>query len=791
MDSDVLETVTGWEERPFDGGYAGLSDLAAAEFTGAVSADMAWAFFVNGRVVGVFEGTIESFENADGTAYTAPDPSLPLLFTMREQGGETRASYYTNETSVSEADATLKSGNFTGYIELAENVLSGDYYVVYHGGKSMSAAFVGNNRTLLTGEEAFERADDEVGIFEVKAVDVNVVEIPEPEEPEPESADEATEQEDVTFGAAGAAGATDPAETAGSAAADADAPDESVAADTAAATDTSEHEAEPAADEAAGSEAADPLSDPIAETEEVAAETPTDPTPSEAEAEAHAAAEQASDDPSSSGVENGADTGEHHESGDPSDPTPAVDDAESDPSESTAETPANEPEPTEETDADAASAAASAVERATPDAARSAANGVTDPDVFSEEAEWRNAKSIPALDPEETEVNEQSDGDRQRRRRVQRRRQAAKANRTPNESKSSQRGQPRQTQQSGRTQKDTQSQQAAAQTQQSTSASAELEQRLERAVAAKKTAETERQQAVERLSEVESERDEQRERADRLAESVERLEAEVDELESKLAAADSAEEDAGSSPAETMGRKEALDGTNLFVRYGTKSGGTLEKAHAGEVDRAEVVENLRLEHHTRFETDDLHVEGEPYEAFLEGTVEYGFVRWVVDELLYEIRDTGNVAAMQELFDAIPKIDRAELGGDVSVQFVENGEQHREQRTFDVVLRDRMGNPLLVADLNDSRAAASEAMMSSLIQNAGQVAETSDSLGASFLVTTSYFEPEALETAADATGGGLLSRGKRKSLVRLTRKRGFHLCLVETRNGDFHLNVPEL
>ncbi|WP_224447051.1 DUF7527 domain-containing protein [Haloprofundus salilacus] len=756
MNSDVIETVTGWEERPFGDGYAGLSELADAGFTGAVSADMAWAFMVNGRVVGVFEGAIESFENADGTAYAAPDPSLPLLFTMQERGGETRANYYTNETSISEADATLKAGNFTGYIELSEHVLSGDYYVVYHGGKSMSVAFVGNSRTLLTGEEAFKRADDEVGIFEVKAVDVDVVEIPEPEpEPELETDDEDAEQEDVTFSAVGA---------------DLDAPEaESVEATDA--TDATEAETEPAVDETpGGSEATDSLSESTAETgpnDIPANETAPDETNTAARVEA----ERPSDAPTDTAP--GGAPAERPDAAETGDSAAADRAATDDAAEVGGSDPSDEPttDPLETTGAPASTSANAKPSKA--------ASGAEDPDVFSEEAEWRNAKSIPALDPEETEVAVPSSDDAKRRRRqMQRRRQVARAEQSQDDGAQSRRRQV------------AREQQTAAQ-QQSTPENADLEQRLERAVAAKKTAETERQQAVERLSEVETERDEQRERADRLAETVERLEAEVESLEERLAAAETGSDGAASAPERTMGRKEALDGTNLFVRYGTKSGGTLEKAHAGEVDRPEVIENLRLEHHTRFETDDLHVEGESYEEFLEGTVEYGFVKWVVDNLLYEIRDTGNVSAMQDLFDAIPKVDRAELGGDVSVQFIENGEEHREQRTFDVVLRDRMGNPLLVADLNDSRAAASEAMMSSLVQNAGQVAESSESLGAAFLVTTSYFEPEALETAADATGGGLLSRGKRKSLVRLSRKRGFHLCLVETRNGDFHLNVPEL
>ncbi|MFT4923272.1 MAG: hypothetical protein ACI8XM_002498, partial [Haloarculaceae archaeon] len=108
-----------------------------------------------------------------------------------------------------------------------------------------------------------------------------------------------------------------------------------------------------------------------------------------------------------------------------------------------------------------------------------------------------------------------------------------------------------------------------------------------------------------------------------------------------------------------------------------------------------------------------------------------------------------------------------------------------------VLRDRMGNPLLVANLNDSREAASESMMERLITSAEHVGQSSDDLAAAFLVTRSFFEPPALETASEATRGGILNRGKQKSFVNLSRKRGYHLCLVEARNQNFHLAVPEL
>ncbi|MFB6097124.1 MAG: transcriptional regulator, partial [Haloferacaceae archaeon] len=179
MESQIIDEVTEWESRGYSGGYAGLHRLADEDFTGAVTEGMGWLFMLNGRVVGVFDGSIEDFADADGTAYEAPHPSLPLLLAMKGTGGETRAKYYTEDTPLSQVDGTLSSGGFTGYVELSENVLSGDYYVVYHGGRSLACAFVGNSRKLLTGDEAFDRADDEVGIYEVVDVDVEVIEIPE------------------------------------------------------------------------------------------------------------------------------------------------------------------------------------------------------------------------------------------------------------------------------------------------------------------------------------------------------------------------------------------------------------------------------------------------------------------------------------------------------------------------------------------------------------------------------------------------------------------------------------
>jgi hypothetical protein len=204
-----------------------------------------------------------------------------------------------------------------------------------------------------------------------------------------------------------------------------------------------------------------------------------------------------------------------------------------------------------------------------------------------------------------------------------------------------------------------------------------------------------------------------------------------------------------------------------------------------------VAGNLQFEKHTQFEADVAAVGGREYDEFLEDTVAYKFAHWVVYDLLFEIQSTGHTDSLSDLYQALPKINRIELNGAVNATYVEDGEQVQSTESFDVVFRERMGDPLLVANINESRQGATESMMEQLITAAERVGQTSDQFAAAFLVTESFFEPEALETVEQSTRGGILSRDKRKSYVNLSRKSGYHLCLVEARNQNFHLEVPEL
>jgi len=847
MEEEIIDEVTDWDTAPVGRGYAGLRELADRDFSGAVTDDLAWAFLLNGRVVGVFDGSMDSFEDAELTAYVAPAPAVPLLFSMQATGGETRASYYTNETPLSEVDETLSEGNFTGFVELSENVLSGDYYVVYYGGRSMSAAWVGSSRRLVTGDEAFELADDEVGIYEVRSVDVEVTDVPEPSDADAAPASSA----DVDAAGAGAGtdadnqpdAATDPgvdagpsvgagqsgdadqdAEATGAAPGDdVDAP--STSGDAAAAEPTAADEPGPGAEAEAATEDGDAApsadapaagEDPDAPERDAGSDAGTDSgtvkpateeRPDEPDGVARedavadvapdargADAEDAASSPDGAdgdttgvtfGGEDGADAGASHGSGSTRGSERGADAA------GTREAPSR----------DAVSDAPSAR------GPQPAPGDDADADAFSEEERWREAKAIPSLDPDDTsaEVTASSGGPGSTAAGVgttsrPSRRDAATSDDTGASERA--RGRSARTQDSSRTKGDTARDapsrggddragaggrgglrdrlRAEAQRRE------ELEAELDAIETERDELTAERDDLQARLESLSEDHDELATERDRLQDRVEELESTVEELERELAGEQLGLGDEP-EPERTMDRTGALEGTNLFVRYADKSAPTLSDIGDGSADPGTVEENLRLEYHTAFDTEDLAVDGEPFEAFLHDTMEYSFVDWLVRVLPYELQETGNANALDGLYEAIPRVDRIELQGTVSVETDDGVVDHE----FDVVLWDSMGDPLVVANLNDSRDPATAGMVQSVVEGGRDIAAADESLGAAFVVTSSYFEPESLEASADATGGGLLSRSKRKSFVKLSRKQGFHLVLVEARNGEFYVNFPDL
>jgi len=832
MGTRVAERVDGWEQRSFSDGYRGLQDLADADFSGVVRAGGAELYMTKGTVVGIEGGAIEDFEGASGTSYRAPSPALPLLAVMQGRSDEVRAKYYTEETPMAEVDRTLSDGGFTGYVELSENVLSGDYYLVYHQGRSMSVAFVGNSQQLVDGDEAFETANDEVGIYEVRPVEVAAVEVPAPE-PEPAPDQEPGPTPDAGSGA----GAVGPA--AGGAAGEGGGEDGGGGSQGEDGR-TGAAEPEPPASESVGAgetaggttEGDDPGSERsgAARADQPAADADADRTGAGAAGGRDEPASGSAQPPEAAGrdrSESGRADRDRTEAGEevtdpdsePSGESPAVDPgrepepgdsrgtpeqaAESAPGDSeaapgqeaagrshggTETVPGREPS----TQSDTGPAERGAGERA--GASAGAAGGATGP-TGEDTGVALETRSVPSLDPQRTSENGRGDASAGAQPGPTRGTEAEPgpaAERPPSPASGPGDGA---SHEADRDPGPSGAGQSAADRDAGTAAgtgatgeagagdAADLRERLEDREAELDRLEAELAEETERREDLERELAEVREERDELAAEVERLEAELERVEEEFGVATGAQQ--------RLTPAEALEGTDLFVRYRSKNGTTLTDAHGGDGRREDVTDNLRLEQHTQFDADDVAVDGQDYEAFIRGRVEYQFVTWLVEDLLFEVRDTGGAEGLADLYDALPEVDRAELNGTVAVRYTEDGTEQRGQETFDIVLRDRMGDPLFVANLNDSREGATEGMMEGLITAAERVGGSKDTLAGAFLVTESFFEPEALETAAESTKGGLLSRDKRKSFVNLSRKRGYHLCLVEARNQNFNLAVPEL
>ena len=795
MSMRTVELVSEWDTVPFNGGYDGLRSLSDQGFSGAVTAGSTQLFMVKGTAVGILDGDIEDYDGADGTARAAPHDALPLLVVMQDRADSPRAEYYTEDTSISEVDRTLEDGNFTGFVELSENVLSGDYYLVYHQGRSMSVGWVGNAKRLVTDEEAFEQADGEVGIYQVTPADIKPVEIPAPPEPSSPTEDDgasaaaaptaADETDDSTGDETDLSGTGTPGETAADDVPETATGTSSVATDESDATAHGPSESKESADHGAVSTARADISERGA---------PAGPPGSKAAGASQGTAvdrrqRSEADDVTDSEPTDDSATAQS-ESQSASEPAaPSV--SESKPTEPSPSEPENAPVTRGEAeDVEPATTASEAEESTKPRESDAETAEPEEPVATGEDAEERQTaaqaadsdvvgdletRSIPSLDPEWSSATPDSTT-------ATSQTTASQQFTAATPSKSPQPSAP-QTESTPKSRTDAASEAPSdaptASDEGQQTRSHELEVELEEREAEIAALESE-------ISDLSAENEKLAAERDRLVEDLEAASDEIQRLEEELAAA------GGPAPSgETLSETEAIDGTNLFVRYNSKGDATLAKAQKENADKAAVEENIRLEHHTQFDGEDTVVDGETFEEFLRDSIQYRLVEWLVRNLLYEIRDTGHESTMSELYDALPEVDRAELNGTVSVTYTEDGQEHRSQETFDVVVRDRLGNPLVVANINNSRQPATDGQMTNLVRDAELVGKTSDSLAAAFLVTSSFFEPEALETAREATSSGLLSRDKRKSFVNLSRKDGYHLCLIEARNDEFHLAVPEL
>jgi hypothetical protein len=732
---DAHTVMEKWEGSPFDGGFDGLRDLQSRGFSGAVAAGDSRLFLRDGEPLAVVsnfeeaprEGSIETFEGAVGQAYEASHPGTVPLAAMLALDGEVRGRYFSDDTPLSKVHETLSGGGFTGYVELSENVLSGDYYIVYKDGDADYIGYISSSGRIITDEEAQEKAEGEIGIYEVVAVSLPDIEIPEASEPD-------------TGTVAGVAADSEPA------------PDTTAEPEPGVGTEPKPDVTEPEPDPES-KPASEPTPGPEPEPEPEPATEPTAEAEPEPEPEEPTPTADPDSEPATEQTESADETTEEPDDDDSSE-TVAVAETESE-TESASTTATERAEPTASPEETAAPESSSETGGSEPSDSAwdatgtpgSASESTSDP--TGSVMEGVTTRSVPSIDPENTGRGEPDDDDTTARAGAAGTAAAgAEPERTP---------EPTATET-----------QPSAEPAETSEPDVDVEARI---------AEVRKEYEAE-LESLRSELDSLRAERDRLQERVETLEAKE--------TAGGAGAGAGAGGV-SLTPDRALAGTSLFVRDEGPGGPTLEDAHAGTVDREELAENLRIEYHTQFEDEGATVDGEPFESFLRSSPLYTFTEWVLTDLLFEIQSTRSEGAMRPLYDSLPDIDRVSFDEPVTVG---EGENQRDIE-FDVVARDRMGEPLVVANMDESRDPTRAASLEPLIDDASDVSMEADRFAGAFAVTSSYFEPDALEAAREATSGSLLSREKYRNFVKLSRNNGFHLCLVESRDESFHMTMPEL
>ena len=697
---DAHSVVDDWDAAPFDGGFGGIDALASRGFSGAIETDGTWLFLRDGEALAVVAdldvdprpGDIDAFEGASGRQHEAPTAGVATVAAMMALGGEVRGTYFTDDTPLSAVDETLSGGGFTGYVELSENVLSGDYYYAYVDGAVEHAAFVGSEQ-LLTGEEAESRAEGEVGIYDVVAVELPRPALPEPEsppEPDPTPTAAAGPEADPTPEAdSGAEEDSDPASNADAAAEtepDADADDDStpaVAADAGADTD------------------AKPEPGLGTETE---AETETE---ADGETEAEGETSRTPDTAEATDTDLEVDTSWLER------------DAEDDADAGNDDIPAG-------TDVEAATDESVTDDSIGDDGTGS--DGEASEDGAPGDDATRDDRSGTAVAAMADDSDDNGDGDGA-------------------------------TTASDATVEDTPTASTGA------------------AIDHGDDARIERYEA--RIEELEVDLDAADSRIEELEAELETLRGERDDLRRRLESTDA-------PPGESMSPEAALAETRLFVRQRTRGEGALSDAHDG-ADREAVVSNLRIEYHTTFDDADVSVEGEPFETWLRSSTSYAFAEWLATELLFEIRSAGRPEEVRPLYDALPDVDR--IGFEETIA-VGDGTEGREIG-FDIVARDKSGHPLVVAAFDRGRDPTYADAIEPFVDDATDVCADHDTLAGAVAITSSYFESDAMSVVREATSSSLLSRSRYRSYVKLSRANGYHLCLVEAREGSFNLTVPEL
>ncbi len=126
--------------------------------------------------------------------------------------------------------------------------------------------------------------------------------------------------------------------------------------------------------------------------------------------------------------------------------------------------------------------------------------------------------------------------------------------------------------------------------------------------------------------------------------------------------------------------------------------------------------------------------------------------------------------MKDLYEGLPAIDRAELNGNVTVTYTEDGQENRSQERFDVVVRDRMAYHAGCSTSSLARTVLRGPDVGSHPERE-RFGNASGSLASAFS-SRGVLRAGRTRNRREAASIGLFNRDKRKSFVNLSRKEGF-------------------
>lgn len=145
-------------------------------FSGLVETDDVTVYVVDGYALDVRGGSLTDVLDERLDVYHASNPAEPYLLAVHGNGSE-RATLYTEDKSLDEAVRELEDASFTGYVELSERVVTGDYYAVFHRGSADFLGVTTESNPPLAGPDAREEMLEQVGLYSVNRAWIDPVDL--------------------------------------------------------------------------------------------------------------------------------------------------------------------------------------------------------------------------------------------------------------------------------------------------------------------------------------------------------------------------------------------------------------------------------------------------------------------------------------------------------------------------------------------------------------------------------------------------------------------------------------